>query len=396
MIFTLPEENLAAVNTALAAGTVNVTTLSQDGSAELDEGTLTLVDNVIDQTTGTAKLKATFKNAHNKLWPGQYVNARVLVRTDRDAMTLPTAAVQLGPNGPFTYVVKGDSTVEVRPLKISDESHGMTIVTSGTGIERAGRDQQSIPPAAGRPCARERRAGFRRRRPGGSASVMSISEPFVRRPIATSLLMGGSSCSVWSSSPCCQWPLCRRSTSPPFRSPPICRAAARKPWPRRWPRRWNINSRDSGLAQMTSTNVLGSTQITLQFDLNRNIDAAAQDVQTGIDAAGGQLPKNLPSPPTYRKVNPADAPILILAVHSDVLPVTTVDDYAENILAQQISQIPGIAQVTIGGQQKPACGCRSIRSNWPRSGCRWRTSPRSSPPPPSMRRRDPSMVRNAA
>ncbi|HEY0802003.1 MAG TPA: efflux RND transporter permease subunit, partial [Steroidobacteraceae bacterium] len=105
---------------------------------------------------------------------------------------------------------------------------------------------------------------------------------------------------------------------------------------------------------MTSTNALGSTQITLQFDLNRNIDAAAQDVQTGIDAAGGQLPKNLPTPPTYKKVNPADSPILLLAVHSDVLPVTTVDDYAENILAQQISQIPGIAQVSIGGQQKPA------------------------------------------
>ncbi|HEX3395976.1 MAG TPA: efflux RND transporter permease subunit, partial [Steroidobacteraceae bacterium] len=96
------------------------------------------------------------------------------------------------------------------------------------------------------------------------------------------------------------------------------------------------------------------TNITLQFDLNRNIDAAAQDVQTGIDAAGGQLPKNLPTPPTYRKVNPADSAILILSVYSDVLPVTTVDDYAENILAQQISQIPGIAQVNIGGQQKPA------------------------------------------
>jgi hydrophobic/amphiphilic exporter-1 (mainly G- bacteria), HAE1 family len=109
-----------------------------------------------------------------------------------------------------------------------------------------------------------------------------------------------------------------------------------------------------GLSQMTSTNVLGTTQITLQFDLDRNIDAAAQDVQTGIDAAGGQLPKNLPTPPTYRKVNPADSPILFLAVHSEVLPVTTVDDYAENILAQQISQIPGIAQVSIGGQQKPA------------------------------------------
>src|SRR6202044_2567544 len=101
-------------------------------------------------------------------------------------------------------------------------------------------------------------------------------------------------------------------------------------------------------------NPLGQSLITLQFDLDRNIDAAAQDVQTGIDAAGGQLPKNLPTPPTYRKVNPADSPILILAAHTDVLPVTTVDDYAENILAQQISQIPGIGQVSIGGQQKPA------------------------------------------
>jgi hydrophobic/amphiphilic exporter-1 (mainly G- bacteria), HAE1 family len=110
----------------------------------------------------------------------------------------------------------------------------------------------------------------------------------------------------------------------------------------------------SGLTQITSVNILGTSLITLQFDLNRNIDAAAQDVQTGIDAAGGQLPKNLPTPPTYRKVNPADSPILMLGVHSDVLPVTTVDDYAENILAQQISQIPGIAQVSIGGQQKPA------------------------------------------
>ncbi len=108
--------------------------MSQDGTAELDEGTLTLVDNVIDQTTGTAKLKATFKNAHNRLWPGLYVNARVQVRMDRDAMILPTAAVQLGPDGPFTYVVKGDSTVEVRPLKVAEESHGTTIVTSGLAL----------------------------------------------------------------------------------------------------------------------------------------------------------------------------------------------------------------------------------------------------------------------
>jgi multidrug efflux system membrane fusion protein len=131
VVFTLPEEQLSAVGAALATGPVPVTTLSRDGSTVLDQGTLTLIDNEIDQTTGTARLKATFNNANNTLWPGQYVNARVLIRTEHNALTLPTAAVQLGPNGPFTYVVKNDSTVEVRPLKIGAESGGMTVVTDG-------------------------------------------------------------------------------------------------------------------------------------------------------------------------------------------------------------------------------------------------------------------------
>jgi multidrug efflux system membrane fusion protein len=134
VIFTLPEEELSAVGAALAAGTVPVTTLSRDGNTELDQGTLTLIDNEIDQTTGTARLKATFANERNTLWPGQYVNARVLVRMERNALTLPSSAVQLGPNGPFTYVVKSDSTLEVRPLKLGEESNGKTIVKSGIAL----------------------------------------------------------------------------------------------------------------------------------------------------------------------------------------------------------------------------------------------------------------------
>jgi membrane fusion protein, multidrug efflux system len=134
VIFTLPEEDLSAIGAALAAGPVKVTTLSRDGKTELDQGTLTLIDNEIDQTTGTAKLKATFSNTRNTLWPGQYVNARVLIRTERNALTLPTSAVQLGPNGPFTYVVKSDSTVEVRPLTLGDESDGMTVIKSGIAL----------------------------------------------------------------------------------------------------------------------------------------------------------------------------------------------------------------------------------------------------------------------
>jgi multidrug efflux system membrane fusion protein len=134
VVFTLPEENLSIIGGALAAGPVQVTTLSRDGNTVLDEGTLALIDNEIDQATGTAKLKATFSNARNTLWPGQYVNARVLVRTEKNALTVPTSAVQLGPNGPFTYVVKSDSTVEVRPLELGEESGGLTVIKKGIGL----------------------------------------------------------------------------------------------------------------------------------------------------------------------------------------------------------------------------------------------------------------------
>jgi multidrug efflux system membrane fusion protein len=134
VIFTLPEEALQAVTTALAAGPVKVTTVTRSGGAALDQGTLQLIDNQITSATGTLRLKAIFENRHNALWPGQFVNARVLVRTDRNVLTIPTAAVQLGPNGPFTYVVKSDSTVEVRPLKIGEESDGLTIVSDGLAL----------------------------------------------------------------------------------------------------------------------------------------------------------------------------------------------------------------------------------------------------------------------
>ncbi len=109
-----------------------------------------------------------------------------------------------------------------------------------------------------------------------------------------------------------------------------------------------------GIAQMTSTSSLGSTAVTIQFDLNRNIDGAANDIQAAINAASGQLPKNLPSPPTYRKVNPADSPVLLLSATSDTLPLIQVSDAVDAQLGQQISQISGVAQVFIGGQQKPA------------------------------------------
>jgi hydrophobe/amphiphile efflux-1 (HAE1) family protein len=184
---------------------------------------------------------------------------------------------------------------------------------------------------------------------------MSISDTFIARPIATSLIMAGillvgaAAYPLLPVAPLPQvdFPTIQVSTQLPGASPETIASSVTQPLERQF-------GQIPGVTQMTSSSTLGNSAITVQFDLARNIDGAAQDVQTAINAAGGQLPKNLPSPPTYRKINPADAPILVLALTSDSLPLIQVDDYAENVLAQHISQISGVALVTIGGQQKPA------------------------------------------
>jgi hydrophobe/amphiphile efflux-1 (HAE1) family protein len=184
---------------------------------------------------------------------------------------------------------------------------------------------------------------------------MNISTPFIQRPIATSLLMAGILLVGMVAFPLLpvaplpqvDFPTILVTAQLPGASPETMASSVATPLETQF-------SAIPGVTQMTSTSVLGSTQVTIQFDLNRNIDAAAQDVQSAIVAAGGQLPKNLPTPPNYRKVNPADSSVLILAVHSDVLPLTQVDDYAETVIAQHLSQLSGVAQVSIGGQQKPA------------------------------------------
>jgi len=184
---------------------------------------------------------------------------------------------------------------------------------------------------------------------------VNISELFIRRPIATSLLMGALAMVGMAAFPLLpvaplpqvDFPTVQVSAQLPGASSDTMASTVAAPLERQF-------GQIPGITQMTSTSVLGSTSITLQFDLNRNIDAAAQDVQAAITAAGRQLPTTLTTPPTYRKVNPADSPILILAAHSDTLPLTVVDDFADTVIAQRISQISGVAQVTIGGEQKPA------------------------------------------
>ncbi len=183
----------------------------------------------------------------------------------------------------------------------------------------------------------------------------SISSPFIRFPIGTSLLMAGIlfvglvSYPLLPVAPLPQvdFPTIQVSASLPGGSPETMAASVAQPLERQL-------AQIPGIAQMTSTSSLGSTAITIQFDLNRNIDGAANDIQGAINAASGQLPKNLPSPPTYRKVNPADSPIMLLSATSDTVPLIRLSDAIDVQLGQQISQISGVAQVFIGGQQKPS------------------------------------------
>lgn len=184
---------------------------------------------------------------------------------------------------------------------------------------------------------------------------MNISAPFIRRPIGTSLLaialflLGLAVFPLLpvASLPQVDFPTIQVTAKLPGGDPETMATSVAQPLERQF-------STIAGLSQMSSENAAGSTRITLQFDLDRDIDGAALDVQTAINAAARQLPANLPNPPTFRKVNPADFSILILTIQSDVLPITEVNDYADNIFAQQLSQIEGVGLVNIWGQQKPA------------------------------------------
>jgi HAE1 family hydrophobic/amphiphilic exporter-1 len=184
---------------------------------------------------------------------------------------------------------------------------------------------------------------------------LSISSPFIKRPVATSLLAAafllvGVVCYFQlpvSALPQVDFPTLQVRAGLPGASPETMASNVATPLERQL-------SLIAGVTEMTSSSSLGFTSVVLQFELSRNIDGAAQDVQAAINAAGGQLPSNLPAPPSIRKVNPADSPVLALAMRSDTLPIAQVSDYADSIVAQQISRLDGVGLVNIYGQRKPA------------------------------------------
>jgi len=184
---------------------------------------------------------------------------------------------------------------------------------------------------------------------------MNVSAPFIQRPVATSLLAAAillAGAAAYTQLPVAplprvDFPTISVNAALPGASPETMASTVAAPLERRF-------GRIAGLREVTSVSYLGSTSITLQFELDRDVDAAARDVQAAINAAGGDLPANLPTRPNYRKVNPADAPILILSLTSATIPLGQVFDQANTVLAQKISQVPGVGQVFVGGGQQPA------------------------------------------
>jgi HAE1 family hydrophobic/amphiphilic exporter-1 len=184
---------------------------------------------------------------------------------------------------------------------------------------------------------------------------MNIAEPFIRRPVMTTLVMVaillfgilGYRALAVSELPNVDYPTIQVGASLPGASPDTMASAVATPLEKQF-------STIAGIDSMTSSSSLGTTSITLQFDLSRNIDGAAQDVQAAIARASSQLPPSMPTPPTYQKVNPADQPILYLAMGSKTLPLYTVDQYAETLMGQRISMVKGVAQVQVYGSQKYA------------------------------------------
>jgi multidrug efflux pump subunit AcrB len=198
---------------------------------------------------------------------------------------------------------------------------------------------------------------------------MNICAPFILRPVGTSLLAIGLFLAgiiayyfmPVAAIPRVDFPMIHVSASLPGADPATVASSLAAPLERRL-------GQIAGVTEMTSVSTLGGCSVSIQFDLNRNVDGAARDVQAAINAAAGDLPINLPNPPTYHKVNPADAPVMILAMQSDILAPVQVFEYGDSIIGQRLSQVEGVSQAIISGRISQRCASRSTRERWPRRG----------------------------
>lgn len=341
-------------------------------SKKLSEGTLLSLDNQIDATTGTIKVKARFNNQDDALFPNQFVNARMLVDTEQNAVVIPTAALQMGNEGHFVWVLNSENKVSkhlVTPgiqdsqkvviragISAGDRvvTDGIDRLTEGAKVEVVEAQSATTPEekATSREYAKKEHA------PDAGVTPSSTGGPsrlFIMRPVATTLLMVaillagiiGYRALPVSALPEVDYPTIQVVTLYPGASPDVMTSAVTAPLERQF-------GQMSGLKQMSSQSSGGASVITLQFQLTLSLDVAEQEVQAAINAATNLLPSDLPNPPVYSKVNPADPPIMTLAVTSTAMPMTQVEDMVETRVAQKISQISGVGLVTLSGGQRPA------------------------------------------
>ncbi len=327
VIFTLPEDQLAAVLQRVHAGQrLAVETYNREMTTRLSTGYLTTLDNQIDQTTGTLKLRAVVDNPAGMLDANQFVNANLLVQQKRSVTLVPTASIQRNSQKTYAYVIQPDQSVTVRDLVLGTTEGGETEVMKG--IE---------------PGEVVAMSGVDNLREGVKVKAQIVDEAvgvvaYKQLPV--------------SALPEVDYPTIQVITFYPGASPDVTATAITAPLERQF-------GQVPGLQQMTSTSSDGSSVITLQFSLSLNIDVAEQEVQQSINAAGTYLPADLPTPPVYRKANPADAPILTLALSSDAMPLSKVEDLTDTRLAPKLSQISGVGLVSISGGQKPAVRIRA-------------------------------------
>ena len=376
VLFTLPEDNLPEVIQHMKSEELGVEAYSRDDQSMLATGKLLTVDNQIDPTTGTVRFKAAFENRDLSLWPNQFVNTRLMLAVRKNAIVVPLAAIQRGTQGSYVYTVKAGKA-NMQPVKVDLTQGNIALIATGVSVgdqvvvDGQERLQAGTPVEVHNAVAERSRRRFRRQRSGsrqgfrsfrraerqkaGKAELMNPSRPFILRPIATSLLMAAILLAgavayrqlPVSALPQVDYPTIQVLTFYPGASPSVMASSVTTPLERQF-------GQVPGLNQMTSTSSFGASLITLQFVLDLNIDVAEQQVQAAINAATTYLPANLPNPPIYSKTNPADTPVLTLALTSDTLPLTKLEDMADTVLSQKIAQLPGVGLVSISGGQKPS------------------------------------------
>ena len=356
---------------------------------KLATGQLLTADNQIDTTTGTAKLKAVFDNENEALFPEPVCEYSPGDGEPAQRAGGAFGGIQSGLQGSFVWVVntddKGATTAQMQPVKVALAQGQVTILDSGVTpgqkvvVDGADRLRQGAPVTvsqarqggggqgsgagqapADAQCAQAERQAAPSKAATGSTNIRSSSEsesvPAIYSAPGSDLAADGghSACGrrgyeqlPVSALPEVDYPIIQVLTFYPGAGPEVMASSVTAPLERQF-------GQMPGLKQMTSVSSGGGSVITLEFNLDENIDVAEQEVQAAINAANSFLPTDLPNPPVYSKVNPADAPIMTLALTSDSLPLDKIEDAADTNLAQKISQVTGVGLVSIAGGQKPS------------------------------------------